>query len=182
MLKKFLTIFFSFLILAFTPASISNVAAAFNFENISTTANFSPLKEQRNHECLQFKVSTFGTHLNEAIGSSFSDQIKLNASKGGTEVVTRWMSQAELKATLETGLLRGGRQGTHYVTDAANATAQRARQRLALPQTPEVRVRLEVPSGRLSAPSRVQPAYNMPGGGLERTGTGGIPVKVLGWE
>jgi len=36
-------------------------------------------------------------------------------------VVQRWMSKAELEATQKTGLLRGGREGTHYVTDAANA-------------------------------------------------------------
>jgi hypothetical protein len=98
----------------------------------------------------------------------------------GTEVVQRWMSRAELEATQSTGLLRGGREGVHYVTDAANTSAQRARLRLALPQTPEVRVTLEVPGGTFSAPSRVQPAFNMPGGGMERTATGQIPVKILG--
>src|SRR5690606_29995376 len=98
---------------------------------------------------------------------------------GGTEVVQRWMSRAELEATQETGLLRGGRDGTHFVTDAANTSAQRARQRLALPQTPEVRVTLEVPSGTFSPPTRVQPDFNMPGGGMERTATGAIPVRVI---
>lgn len=89
------------------------------------------------------------------------------------------MSKAELKATQETGLLRGGREGTHYVTDAANSTAQRARQRLALPQTPEVKVTLEVPRGKFSSPSKVEEAFNMPGGGMERTATGDIPVTIL---
>jgi RHS repeat-associated protein len=96
------------------------------------------------------------------------------------ETVQRWMSKAELSATQETGLLRGGREGTHYVTDAANADALRARQRLALPQTPEVRVTLEVPGGTFSAPSKVEPKFNMPGGGGERTATGNISVKIRG--
>lgn len=56
------------------------------------------------------------------------------------------MSKAELKATQETGLLRGGREGAHYVTDSANSNAVRARHRSALPQTPEVKVTLEVPT------------------------------------
>lgn len=99
--------------------------------------------------------------------------------KSGTETVYRWMSKAELKATQQTELLRGGRSGTHYVTDAANATAKRARLRSALPQTPEVRVKLQVPSGKFSAPTKVKPDYNMPGGGTERTATGNIPVKIL---
>jgi hypothetical protein len=97
----------------------------------------------------------------------------------GTETVQRWMSRAELEATQSTGLLRGGRSGTHYVTDSANSKAQRARLRTALPQTPEVRVTMEVPVGRFSAPTRVQPAYGMPGGGMERTATGQIPVNIL---
>ncbi|RYZ45533.1 MAG: hypothetical protein EOP49_25055 [Sphingobacteriales bacterium] len=102
-----------------------------------------------------------------------------NAAKGGKEIVYRWMSRAELKSTQETGLLRGGREGTHYVTDAANSDPLRARMRSALPQTPEVRVKIEVPGGTLSVPSRVKPDFNMPGGGMERTATGNVPVNIL---
>ena len=65
------------------------------------------------------------------------------------------MSKAELEATQKSGMLRGGRDGTHYVTDAANADALRARQRFALPQTPEVRVTMEVPANALSAPAQI---------------------------
>jgi len=115
-------------------------------------------------------------------GYSNLERSSLAAKTGGagTEVVQRWMSQAELQATQSSGLLRGGRDGVHYVTDAANTAAQRARLRLALPQTPQVRVTLEVPGGAFLAPSRVQPNFNMPGGGMERTATGQIPVKILG--
>lgn len=101
------------------------------------------------------------------------------AVSGATEVVQRWMSKAELKAVSETGLVRGGRSGVHHATDAANASAQRARQRLALEHTPEIRVTMEVLAGTFSRPSRVQPKYNMPGGGTERTATGPVPAKVL---
>ncbi|MGH3827127.1 MAG: RHS repeat-associated core domain-containing protein, partial [Pseudonocardiaceae bacterium] len=106
-----------------------------------------------------------------------------NTTKGQTEIVQRWMSSAELEATGNTGLVRGGRGGTHYVGDASNSDPLRARQRLALPQTPEVRADLEVPRGAFSAPKRVDPAYGMPGGGLERTATGSIPCRVVHvWE
>jgi len=106
------------------------------------------------------------------------------ASKRGTETVQRAMSRAELEATRKTGLLRGGREGTHYVSDAVNTTAKRARQRLGLPVEPEVRVTMEVPKGKFSPPSRVQPfevqpGKVLPGGGMERTATGNIPVKIL---
>lgn len=99
--------------------------------------------------------------------------------KGGTEVVERWMSRAELRATEKTGLLRGGREGTHFVTNSANSNALRARQRLALDYTPEVRVRMGVPEGIFSAPTKVYGKYGMSGGGMERKATGQIAVKIL---
>lgn len=93
------------------------------------------------------------------------------------------MSRADLEATLETRLVSGGRPGTHYVTDFASHNAERARQRLALPQTPEVRVQLEVPRRFFSPPKRVDRAYGMPGGGMERTATGPITCQVVCvWE
>lgn len=105
------------------------------------------------------------------------DQAAATAVKE-TEIVQRAMSEAELKATQETGLLRGGRDGTHYVSDAVNSDAQRARQRLSLAQTPEVKVTMEVPAGKFSAPSKVEPKFGMPGGGTERTASGNIPVTI----
>lgn len=96
------------------------------------------------------------------------------------EIVQRWMSEAELVATKETGLIRGGRQGMHFVTDAANLDPKRARQRLALKETPQVRATMEVPGNTFSSPTKVDPLNNMPGGGLEQTATGDIPVKIIG--
>jgi hypothetical protein len=96
----------------------------------------------------------------------------------GTETVQRAMSEGELNATQDTGLVRGGREGTHYVSDAVNNDAGRAQQRLALPQKPAVKATMEVPKGKFSAPKKVLPANKMPGGGTERTATGKIPVKI----
>ena len=116
-----------------------------------------------------------------AMGRSADDALR----QADTEVVQRAMSRAELAATRETGLLRGGRDGTHYVSDAVNSGATRAQQRLALPERPEVRVTLEVPAGRFSSPTRVGP-LELPGGGvlqgggMERSATGNIPVRILG--
>jgi RHS repeat-associated protein len=93
--------------------------------------------------------------------------------------VQRWMSKAELQATKDSGLLRGGREGTHHVTDAANSDPLRARQRLALDKTPEVRVTMKVPKDALSEPSKVDPNFSMPGGGIERTATGNVPVQII---
>ena len=96
-----------------------------------------------------------------------------------TQIVQRAMSADELQATRATGLLRGGREGTHYVSPAINSNPLRARQRLALDQTPEVRVTMEVPSEAFSKPAKIAPKYNMPGGGMQQTATGSIPVNIL---
>jgi hypothetical protein len=100
------------------------------------------------------------------------------AAEKTTETVQRAMSQAELQATKDTGLLRGGRDGTHYVSDAVNSDAKRAQQRLSLKDTPEVKTTLEVPAGTFSTPSKVEPKFGMPGGGTERTASGNIPVTI----
>jgi RHS repeat-associated protein len=108
----------------------------------------------------------------------------LRASDVNTELVQRAMSRAELEATKATGLIRGGRSGVHYVSDAVNSRASRARERLALPTTPDVRVTLQVPRGTFSAPSVVGPlrlpdGKILTGGGLERTAVGDVPAAVI---
>jgi len=101
-------------------------------------------------------------------------------SAGGKIVVERVMSRAELEATERTGLLRGGREGTHYVTDSVGTdSALGAQDRLALPNTPEVKVTLELDRSAVSGASRVQPAFGQAGGGMERTATGNVSVKIL---
>ena len=117
-----------------------------------------------------------GNYVSGAVGAAAARSVEKEAA---TETVQRWMSRAELEATTETGLLRGGREGTHYATDATNNDPLRARQRLALPQTPEVKATLEVPSNVFSPAPKVDPKFNMPGGGMERTAQGNIPVKIL---
>ena len=96
-----------------------------------------------------------------------------------TELVQRAMSKDELKATENTGLIRGGREGTHHVSDAIGNDAKKVRQRLALDNTPKVKVTMEVPKGIFSTPTKIKPTETMPGGGLERTATGNIPAKVV---
>lgn len=71
------------------------------------------------------------------------------------------------------------------MSDSVNSSATRAQLRLSLENRPEVRVRLEVPAGQFSPPTRVEPldlpgGRRLPGGGMERTASGPIPVRVLG--
>ena len=102
------------------------------------------------------------------------------AAQQGVETVQRAMSRAELESIQRTGLLsRGGRPGDFFVSPSVNSNANRARQRLGLPNHPEVRVTLEVPAGTFSPLSTVQQFHlpsgrSLPGGGLERTAPGNI--------
>ncbi|MCX6013533.1 MAG: RHS repeat-associated core domain-containing protein [Chloroflexi bacterium] len=99
----------------------------------------------------------------------------------GTEIVQRAMSLEELQSTMETGLIRGGREGVHFVSDAINSDPLRAIQRLALEDIPDVRVTMEVPEGVFSESTKVAAANGMQGGGLERMAVGNIPIKILDW-
>ena len=130
-------------------------------------------------------ISIVGTMGGSAAASGAGTVIETTGRE--TEVVQRAMSRAELQKIRENGVLsRGGRPGDHYVSDAVNSAANRARQRLALPVQPKVRVTLEVPKGVFSAPTRVQP-YTLPngqvlsGGGMERIapGTIDVPARVI---
>jgi hypothetical protein len=132
-------------------------------------------------------INLAGAEASESTISSLLSKIKAIAAgetvtltKAETEIVQRVMSGKELRATEETGLMRGGRTDSpHYVTDAASNEALRARQRLSLQKKPEYKVTLKVPEGEFSPPTRVEPKYGMPGGGTERVGEGRIPVQIV---
>jgi len=121
-------------------------------------------------EFLGFGAKGTGGALGEAAGT---------VSGSGKTIVQRVMSREELANTKATGLLRGGRPGTHFLTDSAPDSAVAAQQQLALPTTPEVRVTMEVDSNAVSSSSPVTPDYGQPGGGTQRTATGPVAVKIL---
>jgi hypothetical protein len=168
------------LVLALLPAlGTASPAAALT----SKTALTAAAKISRHRVTLEHSQHR-EQHQQSALGYDENASDSPLATRAGVETVQRAMSRAELAAMRSTGLVRGGRQGTHFVSDAVNSTATRAQSRLALPTRPEVRVTMEVPAGRFSAPSRVQP-YDMgsgrvlPGGGMERTATGDVPARIL---
>ena len=129
-------------------------------------------------------LGVFGVFLEGSGGSTGEVGNAADESEGaapvlGTETVQRAMSNEELEATKSTGLLRGGREGENFVSDAVNSDPLRARQRLSLDRTPDVRVTMKVPAGKFSASSVVDPKYNVPGGGTERSEIGQIVVTIL---
>lgn len=117
-----------------------------------------------------------------AVGSLVGEVIEgmtVISESGDTVVVQRVMSRAELEATEKTGLLRGGREGTHFVTDSAPDSAAEAQRQLALPNTPEIKVTMEVPKSAVSSSEPVGSDFGQPGGGTQRTATGQVPVKII---
>lgn len=120
--------------------------------------------------------------LESRIAGVFSLPLMLTGDTAQTrdyDTINRYMSKAEYDATVDTGLIRGGRSGVTFATNDYYSSSAAAQSALALPVAPELRVSLAVSAGTFSPPSQVSPAYGQPGGGTERTGVGTIPVKIL---
>ncbi|MDQ6482526.1 RHS repeat-associated core domain-containing protein [Dyadobacter sp. LHD-138] len=96
----------------------------------------------------------------------------------------RYMTEGELKAIQETGLLRGGRPGETFFTKDSYKSALKVQQRLALPSTPTHRVEFKI----LNNPSlirngtKVEPAFGMPGKGAEFLTTDLVKVRLINWQ
>jgi len=110
-----------------------------------------------------------------AVGKTIEGIGTVVRSAGGKVVVERVMSVAELADTERSGLLRGGRNGIHYLTDSAPDTAAAAQQQLHLSTMPEVKVTMEIDKSALSAPSPVLGYNGVPTGATERIATGKLP-------
>jgi YD repeat-containing protein len=104
------------------------------------------------------------------------------AGEGGAGTFFRYMSRAELDSTINTGLLRAGREGIHYVTQDAYTSAAEAQAQLSLPVTPDLRVLLQI-EGEPFAEGAVNADFGQTGGGYQFKFGGNIPVTILeSWE
>ena len=93
----------------------------------------------------------------------------------------RNMSKAELQAVQETGMLRGGRGGETYFTDSNFNSATEAKNRLALPEKPDVQVKFKITNNPelLKNGTKVDPAYGQNGGGKEYMTRDQVKVDIL---
>jgi hypothetical protein len=92
------------------------------------------------------------------------------------------MSRAELEATLETGLLRGGRAGENFFTNSASLDAKRAHQRLGLDgPLRDVKIQFEILNDvKIHGPQSAAPGKTgTPAGGIEFYTKGVTKIKVL---
>ena len=93
----------------------------------------------------------------------------------------RYLSEAEVTAINETGLLRGGKPGANYFTTDLYKNSTTAQKRLSLPNTPTRRVELEIlnsPKMELNG-TKVTPANGQPGKGMEFMTNEPVKVKII---
>jgi hypothetical protein len=96
-------------------------------------------------------------------------------------VFCRYMSLAEAEAVRRTRLLRGGRAGETFWTDARYEDADEAKSLLSLADRPEVRLTFTImgePTLMLDG-TVVDPAYGEPGGGTEWMTFDRVRVEVI---
>jgi hypothetical protein len=122
------------------------------------------------------------------IGVSYASKVspwtgKEIADKGGGNTF-RYMTEGELKAIQETGLLRGGREGETFWTKDLYKSAAKAQNRLALPNAPKLRVEFEILNDPtlLQNGTKVLPANGMIGGGAEFMTLDPVKVKLINWQ
>jgi RHS repeat-associated protein len=92
----------------------------------------------------------------------------------------RSMSKAEADAVKESGLLRGGRKGGTYFTDSRFKSGIKAKDRLSLPERPEVQMEFQIknnPTMNVNG-TRVTPKYGGSGGGREYMTTDPVQVEI----
>jgi hypothetical protein len=113
----------------------------------------------------------------------WGDGTEAVAAKGGTTGF-RYITEGELKAIQQSGMLRGGNPGKTYFTKDLYKSGAHAQQRLSLPTTPTLRVEFEIlnnPTMRLNG-SKVLPDFGMPGKGAEFMTTDPVKVRLINWQ
>ena len=103
------------------------------------------------------------------------------APASGGQSFYRYVGPAELEAIQQTGLLRGGRPGDTFWTDGEYTSAAEAQDKLALPVTPEIRVRFIIVNSPtlIRSGSIVDPAFGGAGGGREWASPDPVQVEII---
>lgn len=108
--------------------------------------------------------------------------VKSIVSQGGNAY--RYMTEGELEAIQNTGLLRGGRAGETYWTKDLYKSALKAQDRLSLPSTPTLRVEFETINNPtlLKNGTKVLPNYGMRGQGAEFMTLDPMKIRLINWQ
>lgn len=93
---------------------------------------------------------------------------------------SRFMSEAELEAVQETGLLRGGRPGRTYFTTNKYQKISSAQEKLALPDPPELRVDFNIKNApKVSGPEEIPAKFGRTGGGIQYYTDDPVQVEII---
>ena len=113
-----------------------------------------------------------------------SGAILASSTEEGSITAFRYMTQGELQAIQETGLLRGGRVGETFFTKDVFRSSLKAQRRLALPSKPTLRVEFQILNNPtlLRNGTKVQRAFGMPGGGAEFMTKSPVKVNLINWQ
>jgi hypothetical protein len=104
----------------------------------------------------------------------------INVEKLNSKPLYRVMTEAELKAVQETGMLRGGREGTTWFTDAKFKSADTAQNRLSLETKPEYSVEFKIVNNpQVKGGTTVKPDYDQNGGGREYFTNDGVQIEII---
>ena len=100
---------------------------------------------------------------------------------GGGTTGYRYVSQAEIQAIKDTGLLRGGRPGETFFTKDVYKSGAHAQERLSLPTTPTHRIEFNITNNptMLRNGTKVDPVGSLPGKGSEFMTTDPVRVDLL---
>ena len=102
-----------------------------------------------------------------------------DAAKGTTGY--RYVTEAEIQAIKDTGMLRGGRPGETYFTKDVYKSGAHAQERLSLPTTPTHRIEFEITNNptMLRNGTKVEPVGSLPGKGSEFMTTDPVSVDLI---
>jgi len=106
-----------------------------------------------------------------------------NASQLSSKPLYRTMSEGELNAVKETGVLRGGRPGETFFTDSYYKNASSAQNRLSLPSKPDYIMEFKITNNpNISGGTTVKPNFGGLGGGREYFTTDPISVEIINYQ
>ena len=115
-----------------------------------------------------------------------TSKVVLNSPSGlnvDNKRVYRVMSEQELQAVKETGYLRGGREGRTFFTDSYYKSADKAKNRLSLPEKPSYIMEFEIVNNpTILGGNKVKPKHGGIGGGREYYTDDLIQVKIINYQ
>ena len=123
-----------------------------------------------------------GAHAVQEMGAAYSEarvfeSAGVEATQGGRNF--RYVTEGEIQPTIDTGLMRGGREGQTFYTNQEMRSASTVQERLALKDKPTHRVEVEILNKPNTNQGRVKELNGQPGKGFEIYTEDPVKVKVI---